>query len=148
LFNDTAKTRLAKLLSEFIRFGLVGVAGLFVDLAMLRLYVTVIGDLFYPDDRLYYGQAVAWFVAATANWWLNRQFTFRDRLPEPYLRQWLRFLAVNGFGGAANFAVYALFVAMSALCRHYPSLAVIAGTLFGMSFNFVFSRKLVFSRST
>jgi len=127
-------------LAEFLRFALVGAAGFVVDIAVLQSWLAVTGD------RPYSGQAIAWCVAVTANWWLNRVFTFRDRSPAPLLRQWAHYVAVNSGGAAANYAVYAALVWTVPLCRSFPVLAVAAGTVAGLAFNFLGSRAFVFRR--
>jgi putative flippase GtrA len=133
-------------IGELFRFGLVGTAGFVFDIAVLRLYILTVGDLFRTGDAPFCGQAVAWFFAATFTWWLNRQFTFRNH-ERPYpLRQWVQFLVVNASGGLANYAVYALLVAFVAFFHAWPAAAVAIGTLVGLIFNFTGSRKLVFKR--
>lgn len=123
---------------ELLRFGLVGLSGLVVDLAVLHLYLALAGD------RPYSGQAIAWCVAVTTNWALNRRFTFTGRGHGPMLRQWARFVTVNLGGAALNNGCYALLVAGVPLCHAVPDIAVAAGTLAGMLLNFSGSRRLVF----
>ena len=84
--------------------------------------------------------------AVTTTWWCNRQFTFRDHVRAPMLRQWAHFVAVNLTGAAAQYATYATLVACLGLCRTYPEIAVAAGAVTGMMFNFGFARRFVFKR--
>ncbi len=133
-------------LSELFRFGLVGTAGFFFDIAVLRLYMLLVGDLFSPGDSPYWGQAVAWFFAATFTWWLNRQFTFRNHERTNPFKQWAHFLVVNASGGIANYVVYAALVALVPIFHTWPAAAVALGTLVGLVFNYTGSRRLVFKR--
>ena len=127
-------------MAEFLRFCLVGGVGFVVDIAVLESYLGLFGDRFFS------GQALAWCVAVTSNWWMNRLFTFRHSAATPMLQQWVRFVAVNSGGAAVNYAVYAALVATVPLCRSFPSLAVAAGTAAGLMLNFTASRAFVFRR--
>lgn len=101
-----------------------------------------------PPAGLLWGRAGSFLAAATTTWALNRRYTFSDLTPTtgPAAagRQWLRFLAANGVGGAINFGVYTALVLGSRLCREQPALAVAAGSLAGLAFNFAASRHWVF----
>lgn len=93
-----------------------------------------------------YGAGMAGYVvAASANWLLNRLWTFRDRQHRPAHVQWLRFLAVNLIGFVFNRGAYSVLIASFVLPRHYPVLAVAAGAASGFIINFLLSRRLVFS---
>src|ERR1700753_4356581 len=70
----------AAIAMEFFRFGLVGLVGLTIDTAMVYGTRHTFG--------LYGAGAVAYVVAATVNWALNRVFTFRGRGPSALHRQW------------------------------------------------------------
>lgn len=126
--------------AEFLRFGTVGVGGFCVDVACVYALRGALG--------LYGAGMVAYFVAASANWALNRVWTFRGRAggaaPSRAHIQWLRFLAVNLVGFALNRGVYSLLVATEPLARAQPIIAVAAGAGAGFLVNFFLSRTLVF----
>lgn len=126
---------------QFGTFGMVGVAGLAADVAVLWACLRVLGI------NPYAARLVSFLCAATVTWALNRRFTFRDARAEPAHRQWARFLAANAFGGVVNVSVYTGLVATVPLFGRYPELAVAAGSLGGMLFNFTASRTLVFKRA-
>jgi putative flippase GtrA len=86
---------------NFLRFGMVGMVGFIVDAAVLHAMV----GLVHLDP--YTGQLVAFCVAVTTTWLLNRTFTFRHASAHGPMRQAALYLAVQGAGGLANFAVYA-----------------------------------------
>jgi putative flippase GtrA len=119
-------------------FGVVGIGGFVVDAAVLSAIQAMCGDW------LYSGQVVAYLVAATATWQMNRNFTFADRRGAGWLREWARYLLVNAWGGGINYAVYAGLISATALCDRYPVLAVAAGSIAGLGVNFTASRSLVF----
>jgi putative flippase GtrA len=93
---------------------------------------------------LYGAGMVAYLVAATVTWALNRLWTFRGRSSGSVHGQWVRFLMVNLLGFVLNRGTYALLVTFSALCAAQPVYAVAAGALAGMFLNFYLSRTMVF----
>lgn len=133
-----------RLAAQFLKFGMVGVAGLGVDTAVLYFCIGVLGS------GPYAGRLASYLAAATATWALNRSFTFRDAGRSAgggtgaLLRQWSHFLAVNAVGGAVNYATYAVLIASFDTVAQHPVLGVAAGSLAGMLFNFTFSKKLIF----
>ncbi|MBB2201255.1 GtrA family protein [Gluconacetobacter tumulisoli] len=131
--SPDSRTRIA----QFLKFGIVGGFGLMWD--TLTLYAS------RPILGLAGATLVAYFVAATMNWLMNRHWTFRHvRHADGTLVQWFRFLMANSCGFALNRGtVFTLFVTVP-LCRAIPFLALAAGSLAGMFANFNLSRRLVF----
>ena len=121
---------------EFLRFGLVGVFGLMVDIAAVYALI--------PSLGLYGAGMTAYLIAASCNWVLHRLWTFRTRAQRPAHTQWLRFLLVNLAGFMVNRGAYSALIASFVLPRHYPVLAVAAGAMSGFLINFLLSRRLVF----
>jgi putative flippase GtrA len=135
-----ALTARQTVLSQFVRFGLVGAAGFLVDSAVLMLMLKV------AHTGLYSSRVVSFLAAATFTWAANRVFTFRTvaGTDESAVAQWMRFVTVNALGGVVNFGSYALVVSQLAVGAKWPVIGVAVGSLTGMLFNFVLSRKLVF----
>ena len=125
----------ATVLSQFVRFGAVGLVGLGVDIAVVYGTRAPLG--------LYAAGLLAYVAAATVNWWLNRIWTFRDHTNGMF-RQWLAFMSANAVGFVWNRGTYALLVTFSPLCIQYPVIAVAAGVPVAMIFNFYLSRRVVF----
>ncbi len=127
-----------RLLLEMFRFGVVGGVGFIVDASVL-LAMLALG--FGP----YGGRVVSYLVAATTTFALNRAWTFR-RQPksETPVRQWALFLLLNLIGFACNYGAYAALISWVPLVAHYPVLGVAAGSLAGMTGNFLLSRRYVF----
>ena len=136
-----ASTRLGRLAVQFGKFGMVGVVGLAVDVAVLHLVMTEAA----MDP--YSGRGVSFLVSATATWALNRSFTFRGEHDGTLLRQWAKFITANSFGGAINYLTYAGLIAGTATVAAHPFLGVAAGSVSGMFFNFTASKTLVFRRA-
>ncbi|MBV9989790.1 MAG: GtrA family protein [Alphaproteobacteria bacterium] len=122
-------------MSAFLRFAAVGAAGFVVNEA--ALYVAI--------HWLHLGKDAAWFFAfvpaVTFTWWGNRTLTFREHASDRLLAEWLRFVATNSLGALVNLAVYEALVHFT---RLDAMLALAAGVLAGMVFNFTLSKKLVF----
>lgn len=126
----------AKIL-RLLKFGVVGGLGFLWDSGTLYALRPFIG--------LTAATLVAYFVAATLNWVLNRIWTFKGAglHDHPFL-QWLRFLTANSLGFLLNRgAVYTLFYTVP-LCVTYPVIALAVGALAGMFANFNLSQKMVF----
>ncbi len=129
--------------ARFIRFGLVGGAGFFVNEAALWVILNFIGL-----DR-YTAQIPAFFVAVTFTWWGNRVLTFREHAAQTSLiREWVKFVAANGIGAIANYALYVSLLRFAPHPANSPYLALAAGTLLGLVFNFTMSKRFVFRGSS
>lgn len=125
-------------LPAFLRFGLVGGAGFFVNAAAFWIALNV----------LHLGKDTAWFFAfapaVTFTWWGNRTITFQEHASTGFrdtLHEWARFVATNAFGALVNFAVYEMLIHFTAID---PLLALACGVLAGLVFNFTLSKRLVF----
>lgn len=125
-----------RLLLQFIQFGMVGAVGFVFDTATVYGLRHQIG--------LYGAGAVAYLVAATVTWALNRVWTFRGRNHGALHRQWALFLLANLGGFVLNRGTYAALVTLSQLCAAEPVWAVAGGSLAGMFVNFALSRRVVF----
>ena len=97
-----------------------------------------------PWIGLYAAGLVAYLVACTLNWLLNRLWTFRDHEHGGAFRQWALFVASNAGGFVLNRGAFFTLIATVPLCRAYPVLAVAAGSLAGMFANFTMASRLVF----
>lgn len=122
---------------KFIRFAIVGTLGFFWDTATVYALKAHTG--------LYIAGTCGFLVAATANWGMNRVWTFRDHDHiAPHL-QWVKFLVANLIGFVFNRGTFFTLVSISVLCRSQPVLAIIAGSMAGLCFNYFLSKRLVFS---
>ena len=126
----------ARVASQFIKFGIVGVLGLAANTAVVYLLDGPMG--------LYLSGVVAWVAAATLTWALHRSWTFRGPHGGGLRRQWARFLAANSVGFVVYYAVYAGLVSSCVRCAAQPLLAILAGAAVSLLVNFLLSRHLVF----
>ncbi|WP_298286259.1 GtrA family protein [Acidocella sp.] len=121
---------------SFVRFGFVGVQGFCWDTGTvyaLRAHIS-----------LYMAGACGFFVAATANWVLNRVWTFRHLDHGAPHIQWAKFILANAVGFVANRGTFFALITVSALAYQQPVLGILAGTCAGLVFNYVLSKKFVF----
>ncbi len=128
-------------MSQFLRFGQVGVAGFLVDWACLTFFLWL-GTGFFA------GRGLSYLCAATATWAMNRRWTFAST-DRALLRQWGKFFSANAVGGAINYGVSAvLVIAFPHVVGPYPVLAVAAGSLSGLIVNFGLSKRFVFGSNS
>lgn len=125
-------------LGEFLRFGVVGVAGFVVDAGVLTAGIAL-------GTGPWIGRVLSYLAAATTTFALNRAWTFRvSQHAGGIVRQWVKFLLVNMLGFFCNYSVYAALVAGVPLVAAHPVIGVAAGSLAGLAANFVMSRRFVF----
>jgi putative flippase GtrA len=124
------------LAKQFIRFGIVGGIGFVLDTATVYALRHPLG--------LYGAGLVAYVVAASGNWLLNRIWTFRGQGSAPVHRQWAMFMIANLAGFVLNRGTYAVLVTVVAAAAEQPVIATAAGAVAGLLVNFNLSRRLVF----
>ncbi len=125
-----------KLAQQFARFGTVGAMGFVVDFAVVSALKGSIGP--------YLAGYLAFPVAASFTWLLNRIWTFRGQGSGPLHRQWAKFLAANALGFFLNRGTYTLAILFVPFAASHVVVALLAGTLAGMFVNFHLSRAVVF----
>lgn len=123
-------------LAQFVKFGAVGLSGLMIDTATVYALRGSLG--------LYGAGLVAYVVAASLNWLLNRVWTFRGKGSGPAHHQWGRFMLTNLVGFALNRGTYALLVTFVAAAALQPVIATSGGAVAGIFVNFYLSRRVVF----
>jgi len=137
--NDLAGILERLLRSRFLRFGLVGGAGFVVNEAALFVVIALV----HLSPKL--AQIPAFFVAVTFTWWGNRVLTFREHAAQTSLiREWGKFVAANGLGALVNYALYLSLLSFAPYPANIPYVALAAGTLLGLVFNFTLSKRFVF----
>ena len=123
-------------LAQFTRFAIVGFSGFAVDTACVYALRAELG--------LYGAGMVAWLVAVSGNWLVNRLWTFRGQGSGPAHHQFLRYALVNAVGFVLNRGAYVLMVTYVAAAAAEPILATFTGAVAGMFANFFLSRAVVF----
>ena len=125
----------------FIRFCLVGTAVFVFEAALLTALYAWVG-LNAAQARL-----ISFPCAVVLAWYLNRRFTFRSanalRVDE------LGRYALNNLGGLLlNAGVYFALLTFWPPLRSLPIVALGAGAVAGLAFNYLGSRHWVFRRQT
>lgn len=115
---------------RFVLFALVGLSGVAVQLAALRLALQ-------GTDSFLIAQTIAVGVAMTSNYVLNNLLTYRDRSLRgwAFLRGLVSFYVVCSVGAVANVGVAGAVYSVLPV----PELASIAGAVIGALWNFVAS---------
>ena len=125
---------------QLLRFGVVGVLGLLVDVAVLYLGLWL--GLGY-----YAGRMLSFLCAVWVTWRCNRRYTFIRAhgagSPSPW-REWCRYLAAMALGGGVNFAAYSAALLVLPPGAWLGAAAVAIGSLAGMSVNFISAKFFVF----
>jgi putative flippase GtrA len=121
---------------QFLRFGTVGGIGFVVDTATVYGLRHILG--------LYGAGFIAYVIAATGNWGINRIWTFRGHGSGPAHRQWAMFMLTNLAGFVLNRGTYVLLITFVAAAARQPVIATAAGAVAGMFANFSLSRRVVF----
>jgi putative flippase GtrA len=121
-------------------FAVAGVGGFAVDaLSLLALLHLGAGP--------YAGRAVSYLMAATATWLYNRTFTFKPAGRRSLFEEWLFYVTSQLSGAALNLSVYSVLITFVPLFTGHPVLSVAAGSLAGLTANFLVARHFVFRAS-
>ncbi|MCK4454766.1 MAG: glycosyltransferase family 2 protein [Thermoplasmata archaeon] len=122
---------------QFLMFSTVGALGVLVNMAVLLMSVEVL-DLWYMIGAL-----LAFLVAATHNYILNRYWTFGGGASRPGLRvgQYGGFLAISVVGLGINLSVLYALVEWAGL---WYVMAQLFAILVALSNNFLWSKFLIF----
>lgn len=124
--------------TRFLKFSGIGIVSFLIDVVVFQAALSLAGMSPYA------ARVVSFVVATSAAWWLNRTFTFHDADNGRADMQWARFFAANLVGGAVNYAVFVLMIATLPIAATYPVLALAAGSVSGVFFNFTAYRRYVF----
>lgn len=135
---DTALVALSRfgISDHFLRFGIVGVFGLVWDTGTVYALRHVLG--------LYLAGTFGFLVSASVNWAVNRIWTFRHQPHASAHIQWAKFMIANSVGFVFNRGTFFILISISILCHHQPVIAIFAGSITGLCFNYFLSKRFVF----
>ena len=135
-YKSPSSESLWELFRQLITFGGIGLSGVAVGLGTLNLCMILWRN--FPVANM-----IAFLVAVTWNFFLNRRFTFKP-VDKPLFRQWLEFAIACLGGTVVNWIVsMSLYYNVSFFNAHY-NFAALAGVAAGCLFNFTSSRLYVF----
>lgn len=134
-------------LSQLARFGVVGLGGLVVDVAVFNLLrVTVLSpDVVHEGPVI--AKVISTALAILLNWLGNRHWTFRNHKREQALREGIEFVVVS----VGGMAVTLLCLWVSHYVLGFTSLLAdnistnVVGLALGTAFRFTFYRLWVFN---
>ena len=130
-----------KLGTQICRFGFIGIVGFLVDAGLLSFLIGVV------KWGLYESRAISFSLAVTTTWYLNRHFTFLDRVDTNKVQEYGRYVSGQIVGGLINLTVYVAVLKMMPILAGYPVIPLAIGSLVALIFNFVFARYVAFSKS-
>ncbi len=124
------------LLAQFIKFALIGLFGFFVQIIILYSLVEFL--------NIYYliAAVIAFFIAVTGNFILNRNWTFGPNKNKNFYRQYVSFVALCVLGGTIN--TFILFVLVEHVHLWYLNAQCISFVAVGIG-NFLGARSIAFS---
>ena len=120
-------------------FALVGASGFVIDVSGY-LSLQAIG----VEHRV--ARFVSFWPAVTWNWVLNRGLTFEERLRQPHIRQWTKFVASSMIGLAVNVGSYTVLTSFVGFFSRNHLLALILGVGLGGFANFLIANRYVYRR--
>jgi len=129
-------SRVTGLSLNFVRFGMVGATGFCWD--TLTVY-----SLRHVTN-IYVAGTCGFLVAASANWALNRIWTYGHQIHDAFHRQWLKFIMANFVGFIVNRGCFFTLVSINKLSHDNPIVPIMAGTITGIFFNYLLSKRFVF----
>ena len=123
---------------RLLSFMVVGLIGFLVDATVLQVLVhmKVLGPVA--------ARFVSFPLAVTVTWGLNRRFTFADRRSSP--GSYLLYAIGQTLGALLNLVVYIVLIKHSESLATRPVVALAIGAVFGLTFNFLWSKAIVFAR--
>ena len=133
-YDDTVKT-----FKQFMVFGMIGATGMAVGIGVVNLVM-------FQYKNFVLANIIAFFIAATWNFVLNRRFTFKIPQNTPFLPQWAMFLGSCVLGTICNWSIsFSLYYTVSLFKEHY-NFALIIGVAVGCVANFACAKYFVFKR--
>ncbi len=122
-----------ELIYKFLKFGVVGFSGVFVDFGITALSKEV---LKIPK---YISNGIGFTVAATSNYFFNRWWTFQSQNPE-VMTEYLKFIGISLIGLAINTAILWLLVSRGKINFYLSKLGAIAVvTIWNFAMNYLFT---------
>lgn len=117
----------------FARFCAVGVVGFVVDAGVTLALTQAAG--WQPLS----GRVLAFLIAATVTWTLNRRFTFRS---EAGAATWAPYVALTGVGAGINVGTYMAWLWFAGKDASNILVGVALGSVVALGFNFATSRAI------
>ena len=127
-------------INKLIKFGFVGVTGTILNLSVFYIMVSIF------TIKINISSLCAFLVAVSSNYLLNHIWTFKaenEKIPINF-EYYFSYIIGNLFGLLINLLVLNLIIYM--MGHRVYMIAQLAGIFCGFLFNFIFAKKLVFTR--
>ena len=128
-----------KILQEFLRFGVIGINALILEIVIISILVKI---GIYPE----YSRIISIPIAITFTWYCNRRFTFKNKNPKK-IKQYSRYFFLILCGITINYSVYIYVLDLLAALEYSYIIALCIGSLSSMLFNFGLSKLIVFKKN-
>ena len=130
------------LIKKLLAFGCVGAVGFAVDAGVLSILAQKLAV------NVYLARIVSFLVAVFVTWLLNRTWVFKtaEGQTRGKKREYFNYFAVQSFGALINLGVFATLIASNITLRANPVVALAAGSIVGMFFNYAGAQFWVFKR--
>jgi putative flippase GtrA len=122
---------------RFRRFISVGAVGFLIEAIVLQALVSLL------SMHAFSAVLIAFAVAVTVTWLLNRSYTFKVEQPHNFV-EWFKYTGVNSAGGVIHLAVYGALVIYFPLLQQYPLVPLVISSAVAAGFNYSMSSSLVF----
>jgi len=121
--------------SQFLSFCVVGTTGFLVD-AGITILLT---QMFSVEATL--ARLVAFLIAVSVTWALNRRFTFQV---DASVSTWLPYLMSSTLGALINMGIYLFWLRWAGHSARQILAGVAIGSIGALAFNFTISRYVIF----
>ncbi len=145
LLKDIFYKQTSKIPIQFLRFSLIGVINTLVDLGVLNLLSYLTG--IYKGKEIIILNTISYLIATVNSYFLNKYWTFGQRVLKRELVKFSKFLIINLTGMLFNsFIVYFLttHINMGFKKELWMNVSKIFATLVVMIYNFILYRFIVF----
>lgn len=127
---------------QFFLFAVSGSLAFLIDAGIVQALVSLF------DANAYLARLVSVACGMTFTWLFNRNLTFAGHRPpgQGLLQEYLRYVLTQSGGLVVNYSVYSLMLWLFVWMHEWPVFAVAAGSLAGLSVNFLSAKRWVFER--
>ncbi|WP_341367179.1 GtrA family protein [Yoonia sp. BS5-3] len=127
----------SELVTQIMRFGVVGSVGFIVDASLLWLFLSL-------GVNPYLGRLMSFPIALVTTWALNHKWTFGATHHAHRKGHFRRYLGVQLTGMSVNYMTYSLVITILGRDDFVILSALVAGSFVGMFINFCGARYIAF----
>ena len=127
---------------QFFLFAVSGSLAFLIDAGIVQALVSLF------EVNAYLARLISVACGMTFTWLFNRNLTFAGQRPpgQGLGQEYLRYVLTQSGGLLVNYSVYSVMLLAFAWMHQWPVFAVAAGSLAGLSVNFLSAKRWVFER--